>query len=1538
MNLTFAKTKKYFKSIVLILVLLGFTDLNGQSTKYVETAQLGNLSTSTIESSYYFSESITIVAPPSGSTTISSTGGDKFISPIATNAPPSMDKNFVRVEVPTIPIADSKALTLLGPDDKVTTYSYLDDLGRTQISTVVQAGPNYEDVVQPSYYDPTTGRMDKSYLSYAKTYSDPGQYVDGVAESQNYYDTNAPTGVTGDDKPFSYSKYDARGRVTSVVAPGEAWHQTDEASAKKTLYKYFIHNPSETDPLIDFPVAKWKIVAGEPVTDENYAANELTIVVVTDQEGQMVRTVKDFRGLTITTQSYDPDNSKWYGSYNVYDDFGRLAFIIPPILTSGIGVGVTLPDPSSIEIQELIFQYQYDRKGRVIKEKGPGAGWVEYVYDKWDRLILRKDEGKLLNGKDAWTYYKYDALNRLVMTGQVNWTTGNEPSFNEVPDAQMPTRAYEEFLSGAYTKYLSYPFLVSPPGGGSVLIQDYTVEKEYYYDNYAFNSDTSFDFSLPTGFTGTKNNIPTDLPTGSLVKIVGENQYLKTVTYYDEDRRILQSVTENHLGGKDIITNEFEWDGELRKMLLQHSSSTESVEVLNEYQYAHNGQLLKSFQTIDGGQRVEVGDYHYNAIGQLIEKNLHSTNGISYLQSVDYRYNIQGVMTNINDPDNLNASGDSDLFGMKYFYEEEDNPVGETGKIRRYDGVMNAITWNATNVTPSVDPDDDGPDGSTRYGIGYKYDGRNRLKSTNYGEAAGAGYDSKVDHFRMSATYDDNGNLSNLTRKRDDVEIDNLTYDNVHDNDTPSDPNDDYYTNKLQGVTDAGTAEGLNDYYSGNDYKYDTRGNMTEDLNKQITSIEYNQFELVEKITFYDGTVVDYLYDAVGNRLSKEVFDNYNNSIARVDYVGLIEYLDGEINQIFTDEGRAYKQGGTYHYEYFITDHQANNRVAFGNLPEREIYVATMEDNNAAYEESEFSFPTPDVRLGPIDPSASNNHTPLGEKSATLNAIAGKALGPAKVLTIANGDKVEIEVWAKYTAGGWNDASIPSVAATLEGALSFTEVGAGADDVASSFTSAINAASTGIFDRGNTDGEPEAYLQYMFFDASYSYVADADVSNFTAVNASSDGQYAKLSSGELTFNQAGYLLVYIANESNQNKDVHFDDLKITHASSDAAFRVTQINDYYPFGMPTANSWRAKGYLDPGLLYQSSFSVLDSLTGYYDFLSRNYDPALGRFFAVDPAGQFASPYVGMANAPHLGVDPNGETFWGTLAVNALRSLINNLGESAEQSLNGNGSFRDNFMSSTFSTGGSYSQQGWQWNANNGYGGFVPSQNSGSPIYGGLLATDPLDASSMGYTNFGYWSDTDSWFTLGYNFELGLPEPTANSYPSQYNTVTTEQKQANPGIALPMGIALEELLVALGITSLSQEVHKNSNRNGAPNHVYVIFSWPKNGTEIVPDLNDMSNSVFRVEKYGITSSDVPISNYVRGSLERPESQVARWRVSDPTREYDYGWMQKNLHGRMAAKTWESFYVAKYAALHKGDLPNRQIYPKASYWYYLKNLVGR
>ncbi|WP_436516249.1 RHS repeat-associated core domain-containing protein [Ekhidna sp. To15] len=64
---------------------------------------------------------------------------------------------------------------------------------------------------------------------------------------------------------------------------------------------------------------------------------------------------------------------------------------------------------------------------------------------------------------------------------------------------------------------------------------------------------------------------------------------------------------------------------------------------------------------------------------------------------------------------------------------------------------------------------------------------------------------------------------------------------------------------------------------------------------------------------------------------------------------------------------------------------------------------------------------------------------------------------------------------------------------------------------------------------------------------------------------------------------------------------------------------------------------------PQLMYQSGYASYDSLTGYYDFLFRSYDPALGRFFAFDPMAASTpsySPYHANFNNPISFTDPLG----------------------------------------------------------------------------------------------------------------------------------------------------------------------------------------------------------------------------------------------------------------------------------------------------------
>lgn len=52
-----------------------------------------------------------------------------------------------------------------------------------------------------------------------------------------------------------------------------------------------------------------------------------------------------------------------------------------------------------------------------------------------------------------------------------------------------------------------------------------------------------------------------------------------------------------------------------------------------------------------------------------------------------------------------------------------------------------------------------------------------------------------------------------------------------------------------------------------NEYTYDQNGNLTKDLNKKISSIQYNLLNLPQSITYSTNKSATYTYDAEGNKL-----------------------------------------------------------------------------------------------------------------------------------------------------------------------------------------------------------------------------------------------------------------------------------------------------------------------------------------------------------------------------------------------------------------------------------------------------------------------------------------------------------------------------------------------------------------------------------------------------------------------------------------------------------------------------------------------
>ncbi|WP_420386231.1 RHS repeat-associated core domain-containing protein [Roseivirga sp.] len=166
--------------------------------------------------------------------------------------------------------------------------------------------------------------------------------------------------------------------------------------------------------------------------------------------------------------------------------------------------------------------------------------------------------------------------------------------------------------------------------------------------------------------------------------------------------------------------------------------------------------------------------------------------------------------------------------------------------------------------------------------------------------------------------------------------------------------------------------------------------------------------------------------------------------------------------------------------------------------------------------------------------------------------------------------------------------------------------------------------------------KPRAYLNYILFDRDFVYIT----AGFSQVSNAAD-QFS-LTSLSKNIDKAGFIYVYVSNESNNNAPVYFDDLRITHTKGE----IIQEDHYYPFGMNiqalSSNAPLSKVNqfkYNEGSEFHSGFGLKS-----YETLFRVLDPVLGRWWQVDPASELMfdqSPYSSMDNNPIRFNDPLGD---------------------------------------------------------------------------------------------------------------------------------------------------------------------------------------------------------------------------------------------------------------------------------------------------------
>ena len=236
------------------------------------------------------------------------------------------------------------------------------------------------------------------------------------------------------------------------------------------------------------------------------------------------------------------------------------------------------------------------------------------------------------------------------------------------------------------------------------------------------------------------------------------------------------------------------------------------------------------------------------------------------------------------------------------------------------------------------------------------------------------------------------------------------------------------------------------------------------------------------------------------------------------------------------------------------------------------------------------------------------------------------------------GDKIHAEVFVKCTTPIVNSDPITGLAGLLTTAFGTKAV----IDGVQIFNVTDNSGYTTFLNKDDVaDEQPKAFLNYVLFDNDYKIIDfDADQATGAAEIPQTNPQLHQHEQliFDLTIEKEGFLYIYVSNESKENMDVYFDDLRVNQTYSN----IVAGGDFYPFGLSIKDREISREMYRFG--YQGQFAEKDEETGWNHFELRDYDPSIGRWTSTDPYGQYWSPYTGMGNNPINSIDPNGGYTW------------------------------------------------------------------------------------------------------------------------------------------------------------------------------------------------------------------------------------------------------------------------------------------------------
>jgi hypothetical protein len=733
---------------------------------------------------------------------------------------PTKTQNYIVVTVPFTAVSDINALTDANSNS---TVQYFDGLGRP-IQTVLKGiTPAKADLVTYHEYDPF-GREGRSWLPVIASGNNGAFMTLANYKTKSLATYNNTTyNAAADSVAYTYPVYEASplNRVLEQYGPGLDWKTN-----KKAIHTGFLANKgksgtawTDADSLV---CGKYVLIDSKTTVSffrtDNYAANELYVTRTRDEDGNTGYEFKNKFGQVILTRQINAGKS--FDTNYIYDKYGNLRAVLPPEASAKLlSAAATAPWPETNEdLKNYAYLYKYNDRNRCIWKKLPGCEPVYFIYDIGNRLIYTQDGENRKAG--VWQFTIPDVFGRVVLTGTCKNSLDYAADWflldgTLVKGTYNPARTT---IANSYT--ISGITLVSP-----------VFLSANFYDGYEFlgmtgvPNDANTQYVAESGYGACYGDHQAankykskGLLTGTLTAQMNadgtvSSTYLYSVMYYDNRGRLIQTKSNNALAGgleKEYIAYNFTGQPTQKKHIHSATGKTTQTEVYT-YTYDHAGRLLSVSHKLNSAAQVTLAQYTYDEVGRVKTKKLAT-------ETSTYNYNVRSWLTQVT----------GTKFNQTLAYNTAVNGVTPTKAL--YNGNISAMKWKAG-------------DEATERGYKFSYDNLGRLTAAAYGE--GAAITSNLNRFNENVAYNDKmGNILTLQRQG---KLDGSGVYGVMDNLTYT-----YTGNRLTKVSDAATPSitypdafhFVDRANVANEYTYDTNGNVTKDLNKNITSITYNALNL----------------------------------------------------------------------------------------------------------------------------------------------------------------------------------------------------------------------------------------------------------------------------------------------------------------------------------------------------------------------------------------------------------------------------------------------------------------------------------------------------------------------------------------------------------------------------------------------------------------------------------------------------------------------------------------------------------------------